>query len=224
MTNSVVLADDHRVMRRALSTMIDAEPDLEVVAQADDGIECLKKVRAFKPDLLILDLSMPGLGGLEVLQRITDESPRTRTLVLSMHDDDEVLRTVISSGGAGFLHKSAHADQLLLAVRSILAGGVFLLPDQAKIVSAVEGPHSGPPTTPAGRLDALSEREQEVFRLLALGHTNAEVGELLFISSKTVETYKARLCRKLGIRGRAALVAAALELGVLGGSAHPEEE
>lgn len=222
MKSSVILADDHRVMRRALSTMIDAEPDLEVVAQADDGIECLKKVRAFKPDLLILDLSMPGLGGLEVIGRVPDESPNTRTLVLSMHDDDEVLRTVISSGGAGFLHKSAQAAQLLHAIRSILAGGVFLLPGQAKLLSSSEDAAWASSSTPASRLDSLSDRELEVFRLLALGHTNAEVGEQLFISSKTVETYKARLCRKLEIKGRAALVSAALDLGVLGGIAEEE--
>ncbi len=214
--NTIMIADDHRVMRRALSAMIDDEPDLEVVAQADDGIECVEKVKAFRPDLLILDLSMPGLGGLEVLARIPDLNPSTRVLMLTMHDDDEYLKAVIAAGGAGYLHKSASAKQLLDAIRAVLAGSVYLLPGQARLLADAQSERAEHSTDGGSRgLSMLSDREQEVFRLLALGHTNAEVAERLFISSKTVETYKARLCKKLGIKGRVALVGAALELGVL---------
>jgi two-component system response regulator NreC len=213
---TILIADDHRVMRRALSTMLDEEPDLEVVAQADDGIECVEKIKAFRPDLVILDLSMPGLTGLEVLERTAELNPSTRVLVLTMHDDDEYLKAVIAAGGAGYLHKSTSAEQLLDAIRAVLAGSVYLLPGQARLLAEAQSEDTEHSKDGGHRrLSMLSDREQEVFRLLALGHTNAEVAERLFISSKTVETYKARLSKKLGIKGRVALVSTALELGVL---------
>ncbi len=210
MSISVLIADDHRVLRAGLAAMLEEEADIEIVAQADDGAECLDKAAAFRPDVVLLDLNMPKLGGLEALDRLREIAPESRILVLTMHDDAGYLRHVLSSGGAGYLLKSVVAEELLRAIRAVAAGGVFLLPHHAKVLA--EGDQSEP-----GARAHLSDREMEVFRLVALGHTNAEVAERLFLSVKTIETYKSRLMTKLGVTGRAALVKRALDLGIIGG-------
>lgn len=216
MSISVLIADDHRVLRAGLAAMLEEEPDIEVVAQADDGVECLDKVAAFRPDVVLLDLNMPKLGGLEAIDRLRDIAPESRILVLTMHDDAGYLRHVLSSGGAGYLLKSVAAEELLRAIRAVAAGGVFLLPHHAKVLAEGDQLEQSEPSEP-GTQAHLSDREMEVFRLVALGHTNAEVAEQLFLSVKTIETYKSRLMTKLGVTGRAALVKRALDLGVIGG-------
>jgi two-component system response regulator NreC len=224
MSISVLVADDHRVMRSGLIAMLEEESDIEVVAEADDGAECLEKAAAFRPDVVLLDLNMPRLGGLDAIEKLVEMVPSTRVLVLTMHDDAGYLRKVLGSGGAGYVLKSVAADELLRAIRSVAAGGVFLLPHHARLLAAGEEASIGVETGEAwdsADVGHLSERETEVFRLVALGYTNGEIADQLYLSVKTIETYKTRLMKKLGVRGRASLVKLALEIGLIGGEQTP---
>lgn len=217
----IVIADDHSVLRAGLRALLEAEPDIEVVGEAEDGVDCIGRAVEFEPDVILLDINMPHCNGLEALAQIHDLCPATRVLVLTMLDDAVYLRQVLASGGAGYVLKQAAGDELLSAIRTVHDGGVFLHPHHA-LALAGQGPDSSSSTEDAlpvdekqTRLRSLSERESEVFRLVALGHSNAEIAELMFLSVKTIETYKARLMKKLALRTRAELVRYALEVGVL---------
>ena len=216
----VFLADDHSVLRAGLVALLTAEPDIEVVGEASDGYECVEKAIVLEPDVILMDVNMPRCGGLEALSKVRADLPGTKVLVLTMHDDVGYLRRVLASGGSGYVLKQAASDELLSAIRTVNEGGVFIHPHHAQILAsnAPDQPSNGSvgsDTDLSRRYDSLSERETEVFRLVALGHTNAEIAEMTFLSVKTVETYKARLLKKLGVESRAALVRAALELDIL---------
>jgi DNA-binding NarL/FixJ family response regulator len=216
----VFLADDHSVLRAGLVALLTAEPDMEVVGEASDGYECVEKAIVLEPDIILMDVNMPRCGGLEALAKVRADLPGTKVLVLTMHDDVGYLRRVLASGGSGYVLKQAAGDELLSAIRTVSDGGVFIHPHHAQILAsnAPDQPSNGSvgsDTDLSRRYDSLSEREAEVFRLVALGHTNAEIAEMTFLSVKTVETYKARLLKKLGVESRAALVRAALELDIL---------
>lgn len=217
----IVIADDHSVLRAGLRALLEAEPDIEVVGEAQDGVDCVGRAVELEPDVILLDINMPHCNGLEALAQIHDLCPATRVLVLTMLDDSVYLRQVLASGGAGYVLKHAAGDELLSAIRTVHDGGVFLHPHHA-VALAGQSPDSSSATEDAPpvdekqtRLRSLSERESEVFRLVALGHSNAEIAELMFLSVKTIETYKARLMKKLALRTRAELVRYALEVGVL---------
>ena len=215
----VVLADDHTVMRAGLKALLDAEVDFDVVGEAEDGLECLQKVVDLDPDVVLMDINMPRCNGLEALEQIQRLSPTTRVLFLTMHDDLGYLRQVLASGGAGYVLKQAAGEELLSAIRTVFEGGVFLHPQHAKAL-ADNGSSASEQALPApdeqrSRFESLSPREAEVFRLIALGHRNSEIAASMFLSVKTVETYKSRLMSKLHIDSRSALVRLALELGVL---------
>ncbi len=217
----VLLADDHPVLRAGLSALLEAEPGIEVVGEADDGLGCIEQAVELRPDIILLDINMPRCGGFEALDRIRDELPETRVLVLTMHDDIGYLRRVLASGGAGYILKQAAGADLLTALRTVSDGGVFIHPHHAKLL-ATDDRAAAPPDAIDGSVDndqqrylSLSNREAEVFRLIALGHSNSEIAEMMFLSVKTIETYKSRLMRKLGVDSRAALVRLALELDVL---------
>lgn len=215
----VLLADDHAVLRAGLKTLLDAEPDIEVVGEARDGEECVRKAAELDPEIVLLDINMPGLNGLEALGRLCREQAACRVLVLTMIDDPSYMRQVLASGGAGYVLKQAAGEELLSAIRTVHDGGVFLHPHHARHLAAMDA--AGDRTAAAGPsgnhegFDSLSPREAEVFHLVALGYRNTEIAEELFVSVKTVETYKARMMSKLGVGTRAALVRLALELGVL---------
>ncbi len=216
----VFLADDHSVLRAGLVALLTAESDIEVVGEASDGYECVEKAIVLEPDIILMDVNMPRCGGLEALAKVRADLPGTKVLVLTMHDDVGYLRRVLASGGSGYVLKQAASDELLSAIRTVSDGGVFIHPHHARILAsnAPDQPSDGSvgsDTDLSRRYDSLSEREAEVFRLVALGHTNAEIAEMTFLSVKTVETYKARLLKKLGVESRAALVRAALELDIL---------
>ena len=217
----IVIADDHSVLRAGLKALLEAEPDIEVVGEAQDGVDCVGRAVELEPDIILLDINMPHCNGLEALAQIHDLCPATKVLVLTMLDDAVYLRQVLALGGAGYVLKQAAGDELLTAIRTVQDGGVFLHPHHA-LVLAGEGSDTDPTgDEPAAadekqsRLQSLSEREAEVFRLVALGHSNSEIAELMFLSVKTIETYKARLMRKLGLGTRAELVRFALEVGIL---------
>ncbi len=217
----IVIADDHSVLRAGLKALLEAEPDIEVVGEAVDGVDCIGRAVELEPDVILLDINMPLCNGLEALVQIHDLCPNTKVLVLTMLDDIGYLRRVLASGGAGYVLKQAAGDELLSAIRTVQDGGVFLHPHHA-LALAGQGPDQDLPETDLllldekqTRLQTLSERESEVFRLVALGHSNSEMAEMMFLSVKTIEVYKARLMKKLQLGSRAELVRFVLEVGVL---------
>ena len=216
----ILLADDHSVLREGLVALLDSEPDIVVVGQAADGAECHDRALALRPDIILMDINMPNCGGLEALDKIHRELPDTRVLVLTMHDDIGYLKHVLSSGGSGYVLKQAASEELLSAIHTVNDGGIFIHPHHAKalardVATADDASTRTTSTLVERRYASLSDRESEVFRLLALGHSNGEIAELMFLSVKTVETYKARLMGKLEIVSRAELVHVALELDLL---------
>ena len=217
----VLLADDHAVLRAGLHHLIDAQPDMEVVGEAGNGQEALRQTKALTPDVLTLDLSMPGGSVIPVIERLRQECPKTRVLVLTMHDDPAYLRTVLAAGGSGYVVKKAAADELLTAIRAVHQGRAFVDLDLGTGASPTLLDASARSTGTAG---VLSQREREVLELLAQGHTNQAIADKLFLSVKTIETYRTRIADKLGLRTRADLVRYALETGILSpGKAGPEQ-
>ncbi|GBE25863.1 MAG TPA: response regulator transcription factor [Actinobacteria bacterium] len=212
----IVLADDHAVLRSGLKALLEADGDIEVVGESGDGTTCIEQVISLDPDIAILDINMPHCNGLEALETLQTAAPRTRILILTMHDDIEYLRKVLALGGAGYVLKHSASEELMSAIRTVQDGGVYLHSDHARVV-AVSDAEPEPPSLdePHTRYASLSEREAEVLKLVALGYRNTEIAEMVFISVKTVETYKSRLMRKLDIHSRAALVRFALDLDLL---------
>jgi len=212
----IVLADDHAVLRAGLKSLLDAEADLEVVGEAGDGAICVDLVARLNPDVVVMDINMPVCSGLEALPMIRERAPDCKVLVLTMYDDPGYLRTILESGGAGFLLKQSAAEELLTAIRAVHEGGVYVSPRHTKLLleDTLDTPQE-PTDQKHERYNSLSEREAEIFELTALGHSNTEIADMLYLSVKTVETYKARMMRKLDLHSRASLVRLALELGVL---------
>ncbi len=207
----VLLADDHAVLRAGLRMLIEAQSDMIVVGEAGDGLEALAQVEKLAPDVLLLDLSMPRLGGLAALGRLRQTVPQTRILVLTMHDDEEYLRAALQSGVAGYVIKRAAETELLTAIRAVMRGEFYLHPGVTRLLLD----DILPPLPLTDPWETLSEREQQVLRLVALGHTSAEIASTLSLSAKTIETYRARGMKKLELRTRAQLVRHVLRQGLL---------
>jgi two-component system response regulator NreC len=205
-TTTIVLADDHTVMRNALRMLLDAESGFEVVAEAGDADAALRYVRGHKPAVLILDLNMPGRSSLDAVPDIREASPDTEIVVLTMQNEPAFARRALQAGVRGYVLKEAADAELVQAVRSAAAGDTYLQPALGARLAA------GADTNQA---DELSERERDVLRLIALGHTNAEVAEQLFISIRTVESHRAHIQQKLRLSSRAELVRYALERGLV---------
>ena len=203
---TIVLADDHTVMRNALRLLLDAEPGFEVVAEAGDADAAVRYVRGHKPAVLILDLNMPGRSSLEAIPDIQEASPGTEVVVLTMQNELVFARRALQAGVRGYVLKEAADSELVQAVRAAAAGDTYLQPALGARLAASSGNHNG---------DELSERERDVLRLIALGHTNAEVAEQLYISIRTVESHRAHIQQKLGLSSRAELVRYALEHGLV---------
>jgi two-component system response regulator NreC len=198
---TIVVADDHAVVRGGLRRLLDAERDMHVVAEAGDVDETKTAVAEHRPEILLLDLHMPGGGSLPALRSIRDASPATGILILTMQDDPGYAREALSRGARGYVLKEAEEADLLQAVRAVAGGGTYLQPELgARIVAG---------STP------LTAREHEVLRLLALGHTNAEAAEMLHLSVRTVETHRSNIQGKLGSTSRADLVREAFERGLI---------
>ena len=192
----IVLADDHGVVRAGLRSLLGEDPDFEVVAEAGDVDGALRAVLGHKPDVLVLDLNMPGeLSSLEALPGVSERSPETRTVILTMQEDPEYARRALRAGAVGYVLKEAADAELVEAVRRAADGRRYLNPTLGALLATM-------PEHPTGRTDGLSEREAEVLRLIALGHTNAEIGEQLFLSVDTVKTYVRRVFAKLGVNNR----------------------
>lgn len=209
----VLLADDHAVLRAGLRLLLEAEPDIMVVGEAADGCQAVTLARELQPDVLLLDLTMPRLGGLDALGELRHLAPGCRVLVLTMHDDESYLRRALAAGAAGYVLKQADDRELLVALRAVARGEVYVPPALAPALLGGLIPQRQPLSTPPRH--SLSEREEEVIRLVAQGYTSQEVADQLCLAVTTVETYRARAMQKLGIRGRAQLVRYALEVGWL---------
>ena len=213
MTISIILADDHSVVRRGVRTLLESEVGLSVVAEASDGLETVRHVARLKPDVLILDLMMPGLSGLEVLRIVRRRSPQTRVVVLSMHSDNSFIAETLKSGAIGYVLKSCTEKDIIRAVREAAAGRRFLSPPVTEIAidAYIEQAKAGP----FDPHETLTVREREVLQLEAEGKTNAEIAGRLHISSRTVENHRANLMRKLELQNQSELVRHAVQHGLI---------
>ena len=205
-TVRIVLADDHAVVRSALRMLLESEPEFEVVSEAGNAEEAARKVRGHHPDVLVLDVNMPGGSGLAALPKIREESPQTQIVVLTMQSELAFAREAMRAGALGYVLKEAADAALVQAVRMAAAGETYLQPELGARLAAE--PDGGAP-------DDLSERELEVLRLIALGHTNSEIAEQLYLSVRTVESHRAHIQQKLRLTTRSELVRYALERGLV---------
>lgn len=212
----LLIVDDHAVLRSGLRVLLNAQPDMEVVGEASDGAEAVAAALRLRPAVVLMDVAMSGDGGLEATARIKHEAPEVNVLMLSMYDDESYLRRALEAGASGYALKRAADTDLLSAIRAVARDEMYLHPALTRVLVS-DLLNRDPRPAPPARPDAphLSEREAEVLRLVALGHTNQEIADSLYLSVKTVESYKGRLMEKLGLRGRAALVRYAVEAGLL---------
>lgn len=211
----LLLVDDHMVLRCGLKAILRSQADFEVVGDAATGEESLALAKRFRPDVVLMDITLPGINGLEATRALKKAIPDIRVLVLTQHEDQGYLRQALEAGASGYVPKRAADTELFTAVRLVYRGGVFLYPcgDQPRGDTL----WARRQTYPSDSSDArLSEREREVLRLLALGHTAREIGDKLAVSPKTVETYKMRVMEKLNLRRRSELVRYAMERGLIG--------
>jgi two-component system response regulator NreC len=204
----VVIADDHAVVRSGLRMLLDSEPDFSVVAEAGDVESARRYTRAHRPHVLILDLNMPGEPSLPAIPEIREELPDTQIVVLTMQNDPAFAREALRTGAVGYVLKEAADTELVQAVRLAADGRTYLNPELGARVASETGTTDGPP-------DDLTDREVEVLRLIALGHTNAEIGKQLYLSVRTVESHRAHIQQKLRRTSRAELVRYALENGLI---------
>lgn len=210
MSVRVLIVDDHAVFRAGLRMLIDAEADMEAVGEAGNARDAVFQARALKPDVILMDVVMPDQSGLEVVPTLLHERPETKVLVLSMQDDPQYVRQAFANGASGYILKEAADTEVVAAIREVAGGNSYVHPTVGARLIAAE-------TAEARRADEdpLSDREREVLRLLALGHTNQEISAQLFISVRTAETHRAHIMQKLRLSSRAELVRYALEQGVL---------
>lgn len=211
----ILLADDHAILRAGLVRLLGEEKDIEVVGEAENGREAVQKVQELHPDIVLMDIGMPVMNGMEATKQIKKRDADVKVLVLTMHDNEEYLFQVLQAGAAGYVLKKAADSDLVNAIHVVSRGDCFLYPSAAKMV--VENyldklKHGQEPTS---SFDTLTDREREILTLVAEGHTNREIAENLFISVKTVETHKANIMEKLNLHKRAELVKYAIKKGML---------
>lgn len=204
----VLLADDHGLVRHGIRSLLEKAGDIEIVGEANDGQETLDLVRQFAPDVLLLDIAMPRLNGLQAIQHIRDLRGTTRMIVLSMYSDPALVRRALQFGASGYLLKSSVPEELLLAVRAVFRGDVYLSPSVAQPI-VQRYLDSGDESTATGPWERLTSREREVLQAIAQGKTNAAIADTLGVSVKTIEKHRSNLMSKLGVHGLAELIAAA---------------
>jgi two-component system response regulator NreC len=207
----IFLADDHTMIREGLKALINAEQDMQVVGEAADGREAYQQICECRPDVAVMDISMPHLNGLQATAEIRRTCPEVHVLTLSIHEETSYLRNLLEAGASGYILKRSAAEVLVTAIRTVAVGGVYLDPQLAgRVVNAFVGKAAAAPA-----LDQLSERELEVLRQIARGYSNKEIAARLDLSIKTIETYKARAMQKLGLDSRVAIVRYAVKQGWL---------
>ena len=209
----VFLADDHMIVREGLKALIDSQPDLRVVGEADNGREAWQRATELRPDVVVMDVSMPEMNGAEATECLKRDCPQVKVLALTVYEDSGYLRKMLDAGASGYVLKRAVTDELVRAIRTVAAGGSYVDPTLAgSLVSSFFNRETAEGRAPSGE---LSERESQVLRLIAWGYSNKEIGWKLNISSKTVDTYKLRLMEKLNLRSRTDIVRYAMHQGLL---------
>jgi two-component system response regulator NreC len=212
MTLRLLLADDHPVVREGVRALLESESDFEVVGQADNGEDVATLVSQLRPDVVVLDLMMGGMSGLDVTRELAERSPATRVLILSMHQSEAYVIEALRCGASGYALKQAEAQELGRAIREVAAGRRYLSPPLTERALEAYSRRAGTPTDP---YETLTGREREVLKLVAAGHTNAAVAERLYISIRTVESHRAHAMKKLGLRNRVELALYAVRRGIV---------
>jgi len=210
-TITILLVDDHKVLRDGLRALLESEPDIRVVGEAGTGAEAITRTHILDPDVIVMDLGLPDMSGLEAIRFLRQENVRSKIIVLSMYSSGDFVRPAIEAGCDGYIPKSSTHNSLLQAIRVVLTGERFLHP---KAATALVETFIDKPSEPA-QFETLSEREQEVLQLTAMGYTSREIGEKLYISSKTADTYRQRAMDKLDLEHRSDLIKFALRAGIL---------
>jgi DNA-binding NarL/FixJ family response regulator len=207
----ILIADDHTIMRDGIRALLSLQEDVEIVGEASTGQEAIEKASEFSPDLIIMDISMPGMDGLEATRRILKQNPKAKILILTQHDDKEYVLSAIKAGCAGYLPKRALGSELVSAIRAIYHGDSFLYPSVASELIKDYRSHA----QVSDSHDQLTAREREVLKLIAEGHTSREIAEMLFISLKTVMGHRTKIMDKLGIHNRTELIKYAMRKGLV---------
>lgn len=204
----VLLVDDHRILREGLRSLLERQPDIRVVGEAGDGLEAIHKVASLQPDVVVMDVAMPGMDGLQATTRIKEEHPQVRVLVLTQYDEEQFILPLLRAGASGYVLKQAGRREVLQAIREVAQEGVFLPPQTARqVLRAIQEPQEEPEPR-------LTPRETEVLRLVAQGKTNREIATLLGISPKTVSVHRSNLMAKLGLHSSVDLVRYAIRKGL----------
>ncbi len=211
----VLIADDHAILRSGLRLLVNAQADMEVVSEAPDGAQAVQAARDTRPDVALMDITMPRTGGMQALQQIVGTCRETRVLVLTMHDDPAYLRSVMAAGASGYVLKRSVDADLLSAIRAVHRGGTFVDPSLAGVLIQDFFAKKGPKARRAGPINILSDRELQVLRLVARGYSSQQIAEQILVGVKTVETYRSRLAQKLELRTRSDVVRFALQMGLL---------
>jgi two-component system response regulator NreC len=210
----ILIADDHAIVRDGLRQLLSGQKDMEVIGEAEDGKQALEKVKALHPDVTLLDIAMPQLSGLEVISLIKESVPKTQIVVLSMHSKETYVQQVLSSGALGYVLKASPSTDVLEAIRAAHRGDYFLSSKlRTEVISAYAKRQKSSPALSG--YDLLSEREQQVFRLVAQGYSTGQIGEILCVSPKTVEKHRTSIMSKLGVRDRLGLMKYAIKIGVV---------
>ncbi|MEU2789844.1 response regulator transcription factor [Streptomyces sp. NPDC007100] len=215
MTIRVLIADDQKLIRESFGIVLNAQPDIEVIGEAVDGQDAIDRIAALSPDVVLMDIRMPVLDGLEATHRITRSFPDVRIVMLTTFDEDEYVYEALRAGASGFMLKDSSAQQLAEAVRTVATGGALLAPTVTKRLIEEFARGRSPRTVPRGRVAGLTERETEVLRLIAQGLSNSELAERLVIAEQTVKTHVSRMLVKLGLRDRTQAVVFAYETGLV---------
>jgi two-component system, NarL family, response regulator NreC len=210
---NIMLADDHPIVRQGLRALLESEQNFQLVGEAGDGLEAVRLAIRLKPDVLITDVMMPGLNGLEVTRQVTKSLPQTKVVILSMYTDDSYVLEALKNGATGYVLKDSQATDLVLAIREVAAGKRYLSPPLSERELELYAQRFE--SAPADPYELLTTREREVLQLVAEGHTSTEIAQQLFISPRTAEGHRANLMRKLGVQNNAELVRYALKRGIV---------
>ena len=208
----VLVVDDHAMFRQGICALVGSYEDLEVVGEAENGREAIEKVREFSPEVVLMDIAMPIMGGLEATRRIQKEAPNTKVLVLTQYDDSEYVLSLVRAGARGYISKTATASELISAIRAVNAGEFFLYPSAAKTLIEEYLRRAG---GEKDGYDRLTSREREILQLVAEGHTNREIADTLVIGVKTVLRHRTNIMEKLGFHNRTELIKYAISKGLI---------
>jgi DNA-binding NarL/FixJ family response regulator len=213
MNVTILLADDHPFVRRGVRTLLEAEADFSVVGEAEDGLQVVQMAEKLRPDILIVDIMMPNLNGLEVLKQVSHRSPKTRKIVLSMHSAGPYVVEAFRSGAAGYILKDSAPDELINAIRHVLLDNKYFSPKLSeRVIAALT---ESPENAEQDKYETLTNREREILQMTVEGRTSQEIGDKLIISPRTVEVHRSNLMNKLGIHHQAELIRFALKRGIL---------